>query len=247
MNGRRPGPAAPLATPRLRALADRGRSRRPAAVRRPEHGGPAGEGDSPCEMCAAPIGLRHAHLVDVEKRSLLCACRPCSLLFAEPGAGGGRYRLVPRRVRRIEAFRMDELDWVALRIPVDLAFFLESSAADRVVAFYPGPMGATESQLPLDHWQRLVERNPELDGLESDVEALLVDRRDDRRDGWLVPVDVCYELVGLMRTRWKGLAGGSEAREAVRDFFADLRRRSDATRRKEPRHAGEDGIQPSRR
>lgn len=210
-----------LETPRLRALATR---RRAAPAGEPE---PAiGSREESCDLCAAPIGPRHGHLVDVEQRALRCACRPCSLLFEKPGAGGGRYRLVPDRVRLLEDFRLDEMDWLALRIPVDLAFFFYSSAAERVVALYPGPMGATESLLGLEHWERMEVRNPALAELEPDVEALLVDRTQGRRAGWLVPIDACYELVALFRTKWVGLSGGSEVWQAVEQFFEELARRA---------------------
>ena len=35
---------------------------------------------------------------------------------------------------------------------VGLAFFFRNSALDRTVAFYPGPAGATESELDLKAW-----------------------------------------------------------------------------------------------
>jgi Family of unknown function (DUF5947) len=196
-----------------------GRLARPG-VREPE---PAEER---CELCAEPIGPEHRHVLDVEGRRLLCACRPCSILFDHGGAGGGHYRLVPERVRRVSRFRLDERDWRSLRIPVELAFFFDSSSAGRVVAFYPSPVGATESLLGLDAWTRLVAANPVLTELEPDVEALLVDRTRGRRTHWLVPVDRCYALVGTIRTRWRGLAGGPEVWGAVDRFFADLERQA---------------------
>lgn len=215
----------PPPTPRLKRLA--ARSRRSPVTDANAAGAAAATGlEGECDLCAEPIGPRHGHLVDLRDRSLRCACRPCSLLFVEPGAGGGRYRLVPDRVRRLGGFRLDDLDWLALRIPVDLAFFFHSTSAGRTVAFYPGPMGATESLLPLDHWERTVERNEALAELEDDVEALLVDRRGERRDGWMVPIDACYELVGLFRTNWVGLSGGPEVWQAVEEYFDDLRRRA---------------------
>jgi hypothetical protein len=103
---------------------------------------------------------------------------------------------------------------------------------DRTVAFYPGPAGATESELPLGAWQRVVEANPVLRLLAPDVEALLV-RMPDRTspDGtdavsYLVPIDRCYELVGTLRMAWRGFDGGQEARALVDGFFADLAARS---------------------
>jgi hypothetical protein len=62
-----------------------------------------------------------------------------------------------------------------------------------------------------------------------DVEALLI-RTDERRDGvfecYLVPVDRCYELVGELRQVWRGFDGGSESRQRIDAFFADLAARS---------------------
>ena len=215
---------APLATPRLGALAARSRDRPPSDASSDASSATSVMGA--CDLCAEPIGPRHGHLVDIRERTLLCACRPCSLLFVEDGAGGARYRLVPDRVRFLDDFRLDDLDWLALRIPVDLAFFFRSSAAERVVALYPGPMGATESLLALDHWGGMEERNPALKDLQPDVEALLIDRTRDRSEGWIVPIDVCYELVALFRTHWVGLSGGSEVWDAVDEFFGDLRNRA---------------------
>jgi hypothetical protein len=44
---------------------------------------------------------------------------------------------------------------------------------------------------------------------------------------WLVPVDRCYALVGLIKTRWKGLAGGQEVWEELGEFFEGLRREAE--------------------
>ena len=68
----------------------------------------------------------------------------CSGLRA---AGGGRYRGVGEEVRRVEDLGVDEAQWDALRIPVDLVFFFRQTAAStRLLTFYPGPGGATESR-----------------------------------------------------------------------------------------------------
>jgi hypothetical protein len=104
-----------------------------------------------------------------------------------------------------------------------MAFFFRNSAAARVVAYYPGPMGATESLLDLADWRRLEDDNPVLADMTPDVEALLVNRARGAREHWLVGLDRCYELVGVMRTRWRGLGGGSEVWHAIDRFFADLR------------------------
>lgn len=74
--------------------------------------------------------------------------------------------------------------------------------------------------------------------LEPDVEALLLRRTQDRTDCYLVPIDICYELVGRMRLLWQGFDGGAEARAALNTFFEQVERRARAL----PRTADEDGI-----
>jgi hypothetical protein len=179
--------------------------------------------DERCELCSEPIGARHRHLLDLSSRQLLCACRACSLLFDRPAAGGDRYRLVPERRVPLDGFRLDDPLWDALRIPVDMAFFFHHSGAGRVVAYYPSPMGATESLLDLADWRHLADENPVLAEMEPDVEALLVNRARGAREHWLVGLDDCYALVGLMRTRWKGLGGGRQVWQEIDRFFAGLR------------------------
>jgi hypothetical protein len=182
--------------------------------------------DERCEMCSEPIPSQHRHLLDLESRELMCACRACTVLFDRNAAGGGHYRLVPDRRARVVDFELDDVAWEDLRIPVEMAFFYRDSQAGRVMAFYPGPMGATESLLELDAWATIERANPVTASMEPDVEALLVNRARGNRDHWLVPIDDCYELVGLIRTRWRGLTGGKEVWEEITHFFEALDRRS---------------------
>lgn len=184
-----------------------------------------------CDMCAEPIGPRHRHLIDVESRQLICACQACSLLFDRKAASGGHYRRVPDRRRALAGFEMPDVSWASLRIPVEMAFFFHATPAGRVVAFYPGPMGATESALELEAWEELVAANPVLSEMEPDVEALLVNRAGDAREHFLVPVDDCYRLVGLIRGRWRGFTGGAEVWEEIGRFFEDLGQRCERPRR----------------
>jgi hypothetical protein len=179
-----------------------------------------------CELCAEPIAPEHRHVVDLQARSLLCACRGCALLLDRPGAGGGHYRLVPERRLRLDGFDLDDVRWSSLAIPVDLAFFFRSSSAGRVAAVYPGAMGATESLLELETWQELEEANLVLRELDDDVEALLVNRAGGRREHFLVPIDDCYALAGVMRTHWKGFGGGAEVWREIDAFFDRLRERA---------------------
>jgi hypothetical protein len=204
---------------------------------------PAVRAGERCELCAAGLEPQHRHLVDLESRSLLCVCRPCSLLFAVPGAARGRYRPVPERCLLAPALRLTEEQWERLQIPVNIAFFFHNSSLGRAVAFYPSPAGATESLLALATWDEVVRANPLLQGMEPDVEALLVYRRAAGFECYLAPIDACYELVGRIRRRWKGFHGGEEAWQEIDGFFAALRQRSTEAR---PAAAPEgDGACPS--
>jgi hypothetical protein len=58
------------------------------------------------------------------------------------------------------------------------------------------------------------------------VEALLVNRSRGARQYFLVPIEDCYSLVGLIRTRWRGLSGGTEVWGEITAFLEGLDRRS---------------------
>jgi hypothetical protein len=191
--------------------------RRLASGERPDPKPPAPER---CEFCGADIDERHGHVADLVDHRLLCTCRACYLLFSNSGAGGVRYRGVGEDVRRVADIDLSSGQWDALRIPVDLAFFFRQSG--QLLAFYPGPGGSTESELDLSAWADIESANPALLSLEPDVEAVLLRRRDDHFDCFLVPIDRCYELVGIVRGTWQGLGGGTEVWRHVDEFFANL-------------------------
>jgi hypothetical protein len=181
-----------------------------------------------CELCTEPISDTHGHLVDLEARSLMCACRGCYLLFTSEGAGGSHFRAVPDRYLAFSDLELSPAQWDSLQIPVSIAFFFINSSLERVAAFYPGPAGATESELALDTWAEVVEANPALLTLVPDTEALLV-RAEPNRGGaecFLVPIDACYELVGRLRRLWRGFDGGREANDAIDEFFDRVRSRA---------------------
>jgi hypothetical protein len=179
-----------------------------------------------CEFCALPLGSAHQHLIDPEARKIVCACDACAILF--PSTGETRFRRVPRNVRVLRNFHLSDLQWNAFGIPVGMAFFFFSSAAHRVVAFYPSPAGPAESPLDLHEWDDLVEANPCLSAMLADVEALLVNRLSGSREYFLAPIDRCYELTGLIRSNWQGFSGGEGAWTAIAEFFARLRQEAHA-------------------
>jgi uncharacterized protein DUF5947 len=179
-----------------------------------------------CELCSAPIETRHRHLLDLRSRELMCACQACSLLFDRGAAGGDHFKLVPDRVTRLQDFELSDAAWERLRIPVDIAFFFFNSEEGRTMAFYPSPMGPTESQLGLEAWTEIEAANPVLGAMADDVEALLVNRARGARRQWLLPIGECYRLVATIRLHWKGLSGGKEVWSEIDDFFDGLDQRA---------------------
>jgi Family of unknown function (DUF5947) len=206
-----------------RSAAPIGALRRFAQKREPERA--PGEVEH-CELCSEIIPKDHRHLLDLSSRALICACQACSLLFSDEGSGGGKYRLVPRRYLSLIDFQMTNQQWDELMIPVNMAFIFRSSGSKHVMAFYPSPAGATESLLDLEGWEMLASSNPVLLDLVPDVEALLINRVKNAREHYIVPIDACYELVGLIRLSWKGLSGGTETWEAIGEFFENIRAKS---------------------
>jgi hypothetical protein len=128
----------------------------------------------------------------------------------------------------LEQFLLTDADWDALGIPIGLAFF-QMTLGGRILAFYPGPAGPTESLLELSAWSQLVANNPALAEQRPEVEALLVNRINGAREYYQIPIDRCYALVGLIRTHWQGVSGGDEAWKVIADFMNDLRERKDET------------------
>jgi hypothetical protein len=165
-----------------------------------------------CDLCGAALAPRHDHLLDTQTRRLRCACLACVCLLRETQAG--RWTLVRHGVRRRSDLHVSDEAWQALALPVDLAFFVHRSTIGRTVALYPSPAGLVEAGVELMH--------PLLADLRPDVEALLVNRTAGRRDDYLVSIDECYRLVGLLRLHWSGFSGGTEVQGRIEEFFAAL-------------------------
>jgi hypothetical protein len=194
-----------------------------------------------CDLCAAPVAAEHEHLLEPANRRLICACRACAILFSgQRGFDGpsgpvgpvtGRYKRVPSRIRFLPGFQLTDAQWDGLLVPISMAFFFASSASGRMIAIYPSPAGATESLLALETWDQIAAENPELQSMEADVEALLVNRLGAGRgfpmnQYFLLPIDQCFKLVGLVRSNWRGFSGGEELWQALGQYFAALTARA---------------------
>ncbi len=173
-----------------------------------------------CELCSLSLSLQHRHLLETATRKIVCACDACALRFQN--VAEGRFKLVPRDARALPNFQISDVEWEALTLPINLAFFFYSTPSARIVAMYPSPAGATESLLPLTAWETLAANNSDLKQMEADVEALLANRVGDKRAYFIAPIDKCYELVGTIRKHWKGLSGGEQVWSEIDEFFSKL-------------------------
>jgi hypothetical protein len=142
-----------------------------------------------------------------------------------------KYRRIPRKITRLNDFKLEERVWESLMIPINMAFFFRSTAHGKMMAFYPSPAGAVESLLPLQSWNALESRNSRLNEMSPDVEALLINRVGPARgfagsEYYILPIDECYKLVGLIRINWRGLSGGTEVWQEITSFFLSLKKRA---------------------
>ena len=200
---------------------ERNRGRGLAALRRLAAAPPEPER---CELCAAAVPGEHQHLVDPESRRLLCVCDACAILFDHSGVT--RYRRIPRDIRELADFTIGDAIWNGLAVPIGLVFFFRSSASKSILAVYPSPAGPTESAIEEEVWESVAYLHPSIARLAADVEALLVNRTKSARDYYIVPIDQCYQLTGIIRRHWTGISGGDAVWEQVRLFFDGLQRRA---------------------
>ena len=180
-----------------------------------------------CELCSVELASDHSHLLEPASRKLVCSCDACALLFS--ARSGARFKRVPKRVRLLPNFHLSDAQWDNLMIPINMAFFFHSSTEGRVLAMYPSPAGATESLLSLESWSEIARANPHLQHMEADVEALLVNRVGHARgftaaEYYILQIDQCFKLVGLIRRQWRGFSGGTEVWQRIADYFEQLRR-----------------------
>jgi hypothetical protein len=207
----------------MRGLA---RPREPAVQ---EPGPPVSEADTAaehCDLCGLEIPSDHRHLLALSDRAIVCSCEACWAMRA----GEGDYRPVGNRTLRLPDLDIPDDLWASFQIPIGLAFFMHSTVTACVVAMYPSPAGATESELRFDAWNRMLEHNPVLEGLEPDIEGLIVNRLAEPPIYVIAPIDRCYALTGTIKLAWEGISGGSAVDDAVARFFEELRGQMAAAR-----------------
>ena len=167
---------------------------------------PAPDGER-CDLCRSGVPDDHRHLLQLEERRILCVCEPCRALRSRRRrAAAGRHahavagglRAARRRVGRVP--------------DPDRARVLPALERDRQRRRDVPVAGRRDRERAALRraGTRLVELNPVLRGLEPDAEGLIVDRR--LGVAAIAPIDRCYELVGLIKSRWEGISGGRRRR-----------------------------------
>lgn len=181
--------------------------------------GGGAEAEEFCEICNAPLGSDHRHLLHLDERRMICACETCWSVRS----GEAAYRPAGVRTAWVEDLDLPDEAWNSFRIPIGLAFFMKTGDPEKVYAFYPSPAGATESEIDEAAWARFQALNPVLERLEPDSEALIINRISDTHQFVIAPIDECYRLVGMIKVSWEGISGGTGPQEAIERFFIELR------------------------
>jgi hypothetical protein len=163
---------------------------------------PAREGDAVehCELCATPLHRTHDHLLDPQARGVFCACSACAVLFPDGPTTAARYVRVRSRVVALPHAAVSEHDLVALGAPVRLAVLCPSTLHDTLFMVYPSAAGPVESRASLKTWRALAARQPGLEAVQHDRDAVIADLRTPSRAALHVSLDVAYELLGTLRS-----------------------------------------------
>jgi hypothetical protein len=179
----------------------------------------ADPGAEHCDLCGITVPADHRHLLDLAERRIVCSCEACWAMRS----GEGDYRPVGNRTVWLPDLDLPDDVWAGFQIPIGLAFFMQSTVTSCVVAMYPSPAGATESELHFESWSRMSELNPILADLEPDIEGLIVNRLSEPPMYVIAPIDRCYGLTGAVKATWEGISGGAGVDRAVTRFFEQLR------------------------
>jgi hypothetical protein len=203
----------------LRGLARSGGARAaPSAVATTATPAVRAPAEEVCDLCGIGLPEDHRHLLALVERRIVCSCETCWAMRS----GEGDYRPVGNRAVWLPDLQLPDDLWASFQIPIGLAFFMESTVTACVVAMYPSPGGATESELHFDSWTRMRQLNPVLDTLEPDIEGLIANRISDPPMYVIAPIDRCYALTGTIKAHWEGISGGTAVEAAIDAFFERL-------------------------
>ncbi|HEU4577402.1 MAG TPA: DUF5947 family protein [Polyangiaceae bacterium] len=178
-----------------------------------------------CDRCRTVLHRQHRHLIELAAHQLLCACNACASEVERSVLGP--YRLIPEAVRSAPEWAPSWERWDSFGMPLRLGFFLWLSRLARWAAVAPSPAGAVNVELPTSAWSAYLRESGIARQVRPDVEALLVrGAGGGPLEAYVVPLDLCYELVALVRQTWRGIDGGDAARGELDRYFERLRQRS---------------------
>jgi hypothetical protein len=152
-----------------------------------------------CELCATPLHAAHDHLLDPQARGVFCACSACAVLFPDGDTTAARYVRVRSRVAALPHAAVSEHDLVALGAPVRLAVLCPSTLHDALFMVYPSAAGPVESRASLKTWRAIAAKQPGLEAVQHDRDAVIADLRTPSRAALHVSLDVAYELLGTLK------------------------------------------------
>ena len=126
---------------------------------------------------------------------------------------------------------MTDAQWDSLMIPINMAFFFDSSPPGSVVALYPSPAGADRIAAAAGslerHRRATIRRLRRWSPMSRRCWSIASATRaaDRRRSISSLPIDECFKLVGLIRAHWqRPLRRHRSVAARSAQFFAELRR-----------------------
>ena len=135
-----------------------------------------------------------------------------------------------------EDFSFSQAQWDDLAIPVDLVFLFQQSDARRMSTRHGGSSRATPVRpaRPSPSWTsppgrrspRRTRRSPTSSPTSRPYSCGATATA--TFTCLVVPIDACYELVGLVRQYWAGFQGGDEVWQRIDEFFDQLLARAGA-------------------
>lgn len=209
-----------------------------------------------CDFCAVLLPEPHGHLIEVATRRIVCACDACALLFDNPAEqkfrrvprrirrlvdfqltdAGWNDLLIP--INMAFFFHSTPAERVVAMYPspagaVESLLTLESwtsMVADNpilvkmqpdVEALLVNRLQMQPSSLPSPlAGEGIRQAQPSGPGVRGNAPS------ESTSNYYLAPIDECYKLVGLLRTNWRGLSGGTEVWKRIQSFFTELRERA---------------------